>query len=169
MLRLRRRSVKMSNPVFSSEQKWLLTRVGQDLRWFQLNLEPGRGCRWAKGGGLPVVWTYLAPNVPAWNLCCFTSSSHSILDLMSVEYQSPPVLWVPADSISWQHITVSGPPSHRSDRCNYLCSLWLQLQHNDVVTTDVSVKQTSCCVLEMLPLQFTADHTSPCSSSLKLL
>lgn len=91
------------------------------------------------------------------------------LDLMSVEYQSPPVLRGPADSISWQHITVSGPPSHRSDRCNYLCSLWLQLQHNDVVTTDVSVKQTSCCVLEMLTLQFTADHTSPCSSSLKIL
>lgn len=91
------------------------------------------------------------------------------LDLMSVEYQSLPTLQVPADSISWQHITVSGPPSHRSDRCNYLSSLWLQLQHNDVVTTDVSVKQTSCCVLEMLPLQFTADHTSLCSSSLKLL
>lgn len=91
------------------------------------------------------------------------------LDQISVEYQSAPVLRVPADSISWQHITVSGPPSHRSDRCNYLCSLWLQLQHNDVVTTDVSVKQTSCCELEMLPLQFTADHTSPCSSSLKLL
>lgn len=91
------------------------------------------------------------------------------LDLMSVEYQRPPVLRVPADSISWQHITVSGPPSPRSDHCNYLCSLWLQLQHNDVVTTDVSVKQTACCELEMLTLKFTADHTSPCSSSLKLL
>lgn len=91
------------------------------------------------------------------------------LDLMSVEYQSAPVLRVPADSISWQHITVSGPPPHRSDCCNYVCSLWLQLQHDDVVTTDVSVKQTSSCVLEMLALQFTADHTSPCSSSLKLL
>lgn len=91
------------------------------------------------------------------------------LDLMSLEYRSAPVLQVPADSISWQHITVSGPPPHRSDRCNYLCPLWLRLQHNDVVTTDVSVKQTSSCVLEMLALQFTADHTSPCSSSLKLL
>lgn len=66
------------SPTFSSEQKWLLTRVGEDLRWFQLNLEPGQGCWWAKGGGLPVVWTYLVPNIPAWNLCCFTSSSHSI-------------------------------------------------------------------------------------------
>lgn len=51
------------SPTFSSEQKWLLTRVGEDLRWFQLNLEPGQGCWGAKGGGLPVVWTYLAPNV----------------------------------------------------------------------------------------------------------
>lgn len=32
MLRLRKRSVKMSNLIFSSEQKWLLTRVGEDLR-----------------------------------------------------------------------------------------------------------------------------------------
>lgn len=125
-------------------------------------VEPG--CWWDKSGV-----NLSGSQRPSLESLLFHLIISQYLDLMSVECQSPPVLRVPADSISWQHITVSSPPSHRSDRCNYLCSLWLQLQHNDVLTTDVSVKRTSCCAQEMLALQFTADHTSPCSSSLKLL